>query len=166
MKTRVARDGFSLIELLVVMSGLAIAMGFGTALLLSLLRTDQMAANSLNRLMRHYELADLFRDDVSNSLDTPDTFREFTAGGQCLVLRQPNDTWVIYQVSGHKLERIKRTGDKEFRRPVILVSPDCQVEFLKGDGNQALVTLRITEKTAAGILQRIDLSAALKGDLK
>jgi prepilin-type N-terminal cleavage/methylation domain-containing protein len=166
MKSAVRRAGFSLIELLVVISGLAIAIGFGATLLLSIVRIDQMAAASLHRMMRHYEMADLFREDVSNAIEAPDQFAEFTASRQCLILRQPADTWVIYQFTSNKLQRIKRTADRESQRPIALASTDCQAEFDRGNKDQRLVTLRITEKKTSGFARHIDISAALKGELK
>jgi prepilin-type N-terminal cleavage/methylation domain-containing protein len=160
------RRGFTLIELLVVMSGLAVAIGFGVMLLSSLMRIDQMAAANLHRLMRHYELADLFREDVAYAIEVPDRLGELVAISQCLILRQASDTWVIYQFNGSKLERLKRMGDKESRRPIALGSAECQVEFDRGNEIRPVVTIRITETTARGFPRRIDISAALKGELK
>jgi len=148
------------------MGGLTVATGFGAMLLLSLMRIDQTAAANLHRLMRHYELADVFREDVAQAIEAPARINELMAGPQCLILRQPGDTWVIYQLTGRKLERLVRLADKELRRPIVLPSAECQVEFERGNEQRPVITLRLIETTESGFSRRTEVSAALNGDLE
>lgn len=166
MNFRQLRRAFSLIELLVVIVGLGLAIGFGVVMLSSLLKIDRSASASVHRQIRHFELTELFRDDVAHSLAAPENFGDLKSSPHCLILQQLGDRWIIYRWTGRVLERITRQGDKEHRRPITLGSAEHSVEFDRGTAKRPLIRMTITETMTNGLPRRMDISAALQGDLK
>jgi prepilin-type N-terminal cleavage/methylation domain-containing protein len=169
---RQSRAGLSLIEVLVVMWALAIALLMGTALLVTVMRADQVSAATLRGLTGRAELADQFRTDVARAAAAPDSVGELTRGPSCLILRTPDGAHVIYQWRDGQLERIVRTAGQETRRPLPVGNQDWSAEFdrtgagVSDPGHRPLLTLRLVEAPAHGPIRRTDVSAVLGGDLR
>jgi prepilin-type N-terminal cleavage/methylation domain-containing protein len=158
------RFGFTLVEMLAVMWALAICLGFGVALILAAIRTDQVGAATLRELSRRADLADQFRADVAAADAAPERLGEWTAGTDCLILHTPGGGHFVYRCQNGKLARIVRTGDKETRTPLSVGGEDTRVEFDRPAGDRPLVTLRVLDAPRRGIVWRSDFTAALGGD--
>lgn len=163
MIARTARRGFSLLELLLVMAVLTIALNFSAVLILSAMRVDQMSAETMHRMTRLTQLADLFRDDVAAAVAARETWGQYQRGPTCAILQGPGDQWVVYQFKNGMIERVARTSEGESRRPIALGPAEATVEFDKAG---AVLILRITEqhKGMAGL--STEIKAALGGDSK
>jgi prepilin-type N-terminal cleavage/methylation domain-containing protein len=157
------RRGFTLLELLLVMTVLSITLSFAGVLVLAAMRVDQMSAETMHRLTRSTQLADIFRDDVANSVSAPDSLGDYRRGPTCLILQQPGDRSAVYQFKDGMIERIARTSDGETRRPIALGPMEATVEF---DGDGAIIILRITERHRGMPGLRTEIKATLGGDMK
>jgi hypothetical protein len=153
-------------EMMAVMWALAITLGFGVALILAAIRTDQVGAATLRELSRRAELADQFRADVARADAAPDRLGEWTAGPACLILHVPADEHVVYRWHGGKVERIVRTGDKDSRRPMLVGNEETTVEFARPAGDRPVITLRVVDSPRHGTPSRTEISAALGGDTR
>jgi len=162
------RSAFTLLEMLVVISVMSIAFGFGATILLAALRIDQAAAATLRLMAWRTELADQFRADVARADATPERLGELTRGPACLILHRPDGTHVIYQWQQDeaRLERIVRAADAETRRVLPVGSANVTAEFARGDGDRPLMTLRLLESTPYPTTRRVEVSAVLGGDLR
>ncbi len=163
MIARSGRRGTSLLEMLVVMAALAIALNFGAILIIAAMRVDHMSAETVQRMTRHTQLADLFRDDVAKAVTAPDGVGEWKRSSTCLILQQPAERWVIYRFDGGMIEQITRTPDGEKRRPIPLGPAEAEVEFDRSDG---VIILRIAERHKNIPGMRREIRAALGGDMK
>src|SRR5262245_59229032 len=161
------RAGFTLIEMLVVMFGMAIAFGFGATRLLAALRIDQAGAATLRLMAWRTELADQFRADVALANAAPKQLGELTGGPTALILHRPDGAHIIYQWHDEeRLERVVRAADGETRRVLPVGAPNVSVEFARGDGTRPLMTLRLVETPPSGSARRVEMSAVLGGDLR
>jgi hypothetical protein len=158
------RRGFTLMEMIAVFWALAICLGFGMALILAAMRTDQVGAATLRDLSRRAELADRFRADVAAADAAPERLGEWSAGPDCLILHVPAGGHVVYRWDGGKVLRIVRSGDTETRTPNTPGGEETRVEFVRPTGERSLATLRIVDAPARGVTRRTEIAAALGGD--
>jgi prepilin-type N-terminal cleavage/methylation domain-containing protein len=163
MMARQPRRGVSLLEMLIAMAVIGVALNLGAILVLAAMRTDQMSAETMRRIARQTQLADLFRDDVAKSIAAPDEWGEYKRSPTCLILRQPGDRWVVYRVDGSMIQQITRTPEGEARRPIEVGPSEADIEFDRGDG---VIILRVTERHKHLPGQQREIRAALGGDLK
>lgn len=159
------RSGFSLLEILAVMSVLAAILGLGGDLLLTAMRADQVGAATLNDLGRHAELVDQFRADVAQASDAPDRLGEFTAGPTCLILHV-GDSHVVYRWHDNTLDRTVRKEGNDTHRPIALDRENVTVEFSRLTEKPAVATVRVIVKPPRGMVRHMEISAALGGDLR
>lgn len=160
------REGFTLLEMLVVMWGLTVALTLGVTLLVVAMRADRVGAATLHKVVWRAELADQFRTDVARTVTAPDGLGNLTRGPHCLILRLHDGAYVIYQWQDERLERIVRAGHNETRRPLPAGAHDVSVEFDRTEGDRPLIILRLVESPARGVVWRTEVSAALGGDLR
>lgn len=157
MTARPVHRGFTLVELLVVMYFLGVAMSFGTIMLLATFRIERFSAETIQRVTRLSQLADTFRDDVANATEAPETHGAFTRGPHCLILRQPNDVWVVYQWTDGMLLR----RQDESRRVIVTGPGDVIIAF---DRVGRLIQMHLTERERNRTRQTWEVAAALGGD--
>jgi type II secretory pathway pseudopilin PulG len=160
------RAGFTLLEMIAVIWALTILLGFGMALILAAVRTNQVGAGTLRELSRRSELADQFRADVARADATPDKLGNWTAGPDCLILHVPDDSHIVYRWHNDQVERIVRTGKADVRRPIAVGPENTTVEFIRPGGARPVVVLRIAESPRPGVTWRVDVAAALVGDFR
>ncbi len=163
MIARPARRGMSLIELLVVMAALAIALNLGAVLIIAAMRVDHMSTETVQRMSRHIQLAELFRDDVAMAVAAPDQVGEWKRNSTCVILQQSADRSVVYRFDRGMIEQITIAPDGEKRRPIPLGPAEAEVEFDRRDG---VIILRIAERHKNMPGMRREILAALGGDLK
>ena len=159
------RRAFTLLELLAVMWTLSLLLGFGAVILLAALRTDQLAGNTIHRITRNAELADLFRDDVARASETVNQLGEFSGDKSCLILKQ-GDTHIIYQWKNNALTRIARTGMQDQRRPVALGPTEGRVEFVTQNGRRPVISMRISDVERQLAQPSLEIAATLGGDAR
>ena len=160
------RRGFTLLEVLVVMWAMSIALLLGTQLIVAALKVGRIGQDADTRAAQRAELAREFRGDVARAEAAPDRLGDVAAGPQCLILRMPGGTAVVYRWEGNVLKRVERTGDRETVRVFPLGAKLSRVEFRRPAGGAGVGTLRTTEATKEGRERTADLSAALGGDLR
>jgi prepilin-type N-terminal cleavage/methylation domain-containing protein len=159
------RRGFSLVELLCVMALLAVV-GLILALLLrQTLDAERTQSDSFNQMLLRNALADQFRGDVSRADKQLDTWREFGAGADTLILHMPDDKHIVYRWQDGELERMTFTGDKETKRTVPLGHKELKVEI---DASQRLARLRLRALHLGKVLpgRTTEITAALGGDAR
>lgn len=154
------RGGFSLIEMLVVLAALAMLMGLSFTLLFGMVRTDRVGEGTLRRINRRAEIADQFRDDVHAAIDMPAERGEYRAGPTCLILKQGDASWVVYQAEPGRLIRIVQSGGTSTRTPIRLASEESDAEFSRIDG---VARLRLTELVKHGTAKVAVIDAAIGG---
>src|SRR6266536_2121199 len=112
------RRGFSLLEMLCVITFLA-ALGWGLILLLNESLAVQRAQDASNdRLAQHNALADQFRADVASADKAPPQWQKYTASSQTLILQRKNGEHVVYVWDKERLERRVFAGKEESARTV------------------------------------------------
>jgi hypothetical protein len=148
-----------------VMAMVTLLLGLGMALLLTVMRADQVASATLRDLSRHGELADQFRADVARADAAPDRLGDLTASPECLILRT-NTEHVIYRWHGEKLDRTVRGDGPETNRPVALSKENMAVEFVRTAGGRPMITVRVTESIPRAAPRVTEIAAALGGDMR
>lgn len=109
-----ARRGYSLVELLVVISSLAVVMGICVAILHSLLKLDRVGRAHLAQAMTRDRLAHQFRKDVHAAQTAlPKTVPGVLSDR--LELGRRDGRVVTYEAKGKTLGRSERLGDQLVR---------------------------------------------------
>src|SRR6516165_6456960 len=89
--------GFTLLELVAVMSLFSLILMFSGVAVVTLLKIGRSGTAGLQRLLAQKQLADQFRTDVARAVAAPAEFGRYKAGSECLLLRNENDDYVMYQ---------------------------------------------------------------------
>jgi prepilin-type N-terminal cleavage/methylation domain-containing protein len=105
------RRGFTLVELLVVIGGVAVTLGMCVALLHSLLRLDRAARLHLAETTAVGRLGRQFRQDVHAASRAKEDASRLE-----LALSAPDERIVEYEVRPGALLRVERKGDQVVRR--------------------------------------------------
>jgi len=159
------RTAFTLLEMLGVMAMVTLLLGFGMALILTAMRSDQAASATLRDLAHHGELADQFRADVARADAAPDSLGDLQAGPACLILHTGKEH-VAYRWRDGKLVRAVRGDGPETSRPVALSKENTTVEFVRTAGDRPMITVRVTETVPRAMPRVTEISAALGGDTR
>jgi hypothetical protein len=159
------RDGFSLVELLLVLSSLFLVMLVGTAAMLGSLKIEKASRDSLQRLTWRSELADRFRADVNEARSAPARVANLTADASCLILQMPKGTFVAYRLEKQHATRAEFAVEAVPRQWASL-GPECAgISFQSSQGPRPVVKLRIDELIGPNNLTRpLELAAALGGN--
>src|SRR5438309_2160512 len=105
IRTANHRAGFTLIEILLVMSLLSIALMLSVATILGAFRIEEATSASLRRQVLLVTMADRFRADVAGSVAAPRSFQNLSSGAACLILRRSDGRHIAYRSGGEGLER-------------------------------------------------------------
>jgi type II secretory pathway pseudopilin PulG len=164
------RRAFTLIEMLVVMAGMALIIGLSIALILGVVRTYDADAALYRRLTAQEQLADRFRADVAAAEAAPVRAGAWSAGERCLILRRPGGRLVVYTFAENAgLERLETGGTATEERQVLPLGTDgVAVAFVRGERDK-LLSLRWVETRGmegAPVLRALEFTAALGGDLR
>lgn len=166
-RARPRRAGFTLLELVVVMWAVGIGLAAGTALLVTVVKTDRVGSATADRISVRTELAGRFRADVGRAEAAPDAAGGLAAGESTLLLRLPGGAVVVYHWTDDHLERRETVGGREHVRVVPVGRPGSRGVFLRPPpGGAGVVTLRITEPKSVGPGTVSELTAALGGSLR
>ena len=101
---RSRRAGFTLLEIMAVMTVLALVLGLLIVSLTSLLRLEQADSAFYDRVMNNDRVADRFRTDVAQATSAPTEWSTYQAGTHCLILEQPNGMHVVLSM-GHRQQQ-------------------------------------------------------------
>jgi len=161
------RPGFSLLEIALVLTMLAVVMLLSAAVIVGAFRIEQATSASLNRQSHIVTLADQFRADVSQAVTAPDRVNQITAGLACLILRNVDGRQVVYRWNSDRLERSELVDASETSRRVLIGSEYGTFEFSRAGKDRQILTLRLLPFAGSGSMKRpIEISAALGGDLQ
>jgi prepilin-type N-terminal cleavage/methylation domain-containing protein len=169
MSTSPRRPGFTLLEILVVMSLMAFVIALSIGFIQGLLRTYEADTALFQRIVAQAVLAERFRADVAGAEAAPAEAGQYTAGRRCLILRLPGGRLVVYRLLDGQLQRHMAGGAEEVLFILPLGSDQAAVEFERGGNEGRLVTLRWVETRGleeAPVRHALEFTAALGGDLR
>jgi prepilin-type N-terminal cleavage/methylation domain-containing protein len=118
MRLKIIRQprGFTLIEVAVATTLAAMVMGGATALLVGLLRTNDVVHERLEQIAVRSRLASLFRADVAGAKFCTILDEKRPESG--ILLRTVDEHKVRYIAGEHDVQRIAETGDKVSAREI------------------------------------------------
>lgn len=162
----VSRRAFTLLEVATVMALLGVILALLGAATLGSLRTEELTAAVHHRLVAREAAAEQFRADVASASAAPKTWNDYTAGNTCLILERPDGSVLVYRWHQELLERMV-VKKKESKPQIVSLGDDrAEVEFHR-DADGRLLTLRLIElRGPKAVKHRLDLTAALGGDLR
>lgn len=167
MSTQSARRlGFSLVEMLCVMSLLGVLGVVMAFLLKHTLDVEHAQASSFNQMLRVNTLADQFRADVAAAESAPQAWMKYKADASTLILTRKDGTHIVYQWHDKKLHRFdfERPAELEWTVPIDPIGLD--VEFVHATAKSKVIRMRLrslrNDKPAPG--EALEIAAALGGD--
>jgi prepilin-type N-terminal cleavage/methylation domain-containing protein len=163
------KRAFTLMELVVVMSMLAVLILVIAATLWGATQIERADAAVLHRVTVQAQLADQFRADVGRAVACPDTVRDAAADSGCLVLKMGDERHVVYRWAKERLIRREINGATETARQLSVGGEWIALQFVRPGPGGPLVTMRLIESRGAGTSQRtwpLDITAALGADLR
>lgn len=98
------RRAFTLVEMLIVMLGIAAILGLAFLGLNTAIRLQRADANLFRRTLSQAALADQFRTDVHTASAAPSRWQDFESGPACLILEQ-GERHIVYYWNGEQLLR-------------------------------------------------------------
>jgi type II secretory pathway pseudopilin PulG len=157
--------GFTLIEAVVVMSLLMVLLLIIAATLWGAVKIERADSALLHRITVQAQLADRFRQDVSQSIERPTTWGDQRSGPDCLILRKSEDQLVIYRWSEERLIRREIQGESDSMLPLAVGGEHVEVQFEWPAERVAKMVL--IESRGVGKSRRLwplEVSATLGGD--
>jgi Tfp pilus assembly protein FimT len=141
--TRERRGGYTLVELIVVISVNSALMAVAVGLLGTLLRTEHQGQQHFERTSALVRLADQFRGDVAASRDAIVAGGDANHGNESQVpprsqvLRLPiaDDRTIEYLRDGERLRRVEYLGPTVVRREAYTLIEFSDVRFLVSDAH-------------------------------
>ena len=162
------RSGFSLIELLVVITVLLMLGGVLTLLLRLALETEAVQASSFDRLTQISRLADEFRADVASAEKTLPNWQDIQADDRTLILSLNDKTRIIYQWKDGKLRRSIFEPDDFSERIIPIKAKDLRIEFVQPARGEKVVRLHLHRvqdgQDSPG--QTLEIAATLGGETR
>jgi hypothetical protein len=158
------RAGFTLLELIAVLWGLAILMLLGAAILVGGIKIYDATEAGYTQASRLENLVNQFREDVAQAIAAPEKFDRWAAGPSCLILQWPDGQHIVYVVEDGRPKRWRYPKGEHY--PLHLSRPGTQMEFLRTGPAKRLITMKLTPPTAqqSSVLESLDIAAALGGD--
>lgn len=169
MIVRPARRGTSLVEMLVVMAGLAVLLSFLALALWGTIRIERADAAVFVRTLAQSTLADQFRSDVAQSNGAPAKWDDFRAGPDCLILQKPSGEHIAYVWNKERLLRYEQTTEKRLEQAFSLGVHrlDVTIEFVRPDARLCLLKMRgVPGEGSTRPRFQLDVLAALGGELR
>ncbi len=160
-----SRRGFTLIELMCVMTVLAVVTTSLALLIRETLKAQNLQAESFDRLLQSKVLADQFRADVARAEDAPDGWKQYVASTETLILQMKDQHHVVYVWSDGKLDRYQFGKGAENGR-TLPVSGQVGLEFVRAAPDAQLLRLRLSTLRDGKVVpgQALEIAAALGGD--
>jgi prepilin-type N-terminal cleavage/methylation domain-containing protein len=159
------RRAYTLIEILVVMSVLALLMGLLMMTLFGIIRIEKGSRAALDRLSREALVADQFRDDVTQASATPARWQKETAGPTCLILRMSDGRHVVYLWKDNQLLRSEFSNAGKLVRRHPLANGIGKATFCRMCPSEPMLTLRLVElRERRGKESTLEIAAVLGGE--
>ena len=137
------RRGYSLIEMIVVMTIATVIVGLSAAILHLLLRTERNGRQQMHRSAALARLADQFRSDVHAAAHQP---VPDDANPSCWTFELKAGRNVQYRAQAGQIERVETLGGKIERRESYALPPDAAVAIATPDDTKPPVaTLMVRE---------------------
>ena len=160
------RRGFTLLEMLAVMAGLAILSLMGVVIIAGAFKIHQATSAAHTRANQHETFVDQFREDVARAASAPASLDKWTAGPSCLILQTAEKTQIVYVDTEGRLERWRwPKGGAYLLHP----GPEgTKVSFDRSGPDGKLVTMKLQPPASPNGKERdpLYISAALGGDLR
>jgi prepilin-type N-terminal cleavage/methylation domain-containing protein len=160
------RRGFTLLEMLAVMAGLAILSLMGVVIIGGAFKIHQATSAAHTRANQHETLVDQFREDVARATSAPASLDKWTAGPTCLILQTADNSQIVYVEKEGRLERWRwPTGGAYVLHP----GPEGTiVSFDRSGPDKKLVTMKLKPPATPHGKERdpLYISAALGGDVR
>jgi hypothetical protein len=137
-----------------------------TATLIGAFRAERLTTSVSNRRAAVEELADQFRLDVATASAAPEKWKDDMAGPSCLLLRRPDGQHLMYRWEADRLERRELGEPDPVVRPMALGGDTFKVEFVRSSEDHPLIVLKISEVRNGITMPRLEVRAALGGDLR
>jgi hypothetical protein len=134
-----------------IMALLAEFMLLAAATVYGTIRIERAAAAVFQRIEARAELADQFRDDVAQAVAAPEALGNERAGADCLILRRPDGTHVVYRWASDRLDRMELHGEKRTGHRIEIGSEQAIVRFGRPAKDTGLITLELEETLKNGI---------------
>ena len=163
LQSAICRNGFTLIEVLTVMSVIGFVFTIIASTLLSTLKIEKAEAEAYHKMVTQHALADQFRADVAAASSAPEKLKDWVKGPACLILKTTDAGHIVYHWHDGKLERIASAGKRMDKQYLPLGDKKLAVEFAAGTGSSGLMILRLK---GAIPLPAVEIAAALGGDKK
>lgn len=160
------RAGFSLIELSVVMTVLAVVFLVFASAITGIFKIAKSSRTALDRLSIQAELADQFRADVAGARSAPERWGEYTAGPHCLILEQDAERHVLYRWQDGRLRRLEQADKAQIERVLSVGGEQLLVEFDLPQEGKLLRLRLLTPRGRDGNQIVLEIIAALGGDLR
>jgi prepilin-type N-terminal cleavage/methylation domain-containing protein len=135
------RRGSTLLEMLTVISLLAVVMAIGSTLLISLMRMHKRVTSDIDQRRTLAQLADRLRQDAHATLNA-----QLSPEGR-LSLPLANQTVVEYAAAGSQITRQVLDAGMVRHRETFALSPACKVQFAvenADDGRRQLVRCEVS----------------------
>ena len=160
-----SRCGFSLLEMVAVMSLYAILLSLLMMTLVGIFHVEHGSRAALDRLGWQAVLADQFRDDVSGALAAPQHWQGHTAGPACLILEMSDKRHVVYLWEDSQLFRVEEGAGGKSKKVPLPGKGKGTVTFSRAGPKERLLTLRMVEPASRpGKDPILDVTAAQGGD--
>jgi prepilin-type N-terminal cleavage/methylation domain-containing protein len=143
------RRGYTLIEMIVVMSAMAVILGMCVGLIQALLKLDRIGRAHLAEVTARGRLARQFRQDV-RAASRAEPVRDRDGRAAALRLDRPDGPSVEYRAGPGRLDRDERPeGDAPARRETFRLRATGAPRFeVRDDGGDAFVGLLVPDWTA------------------
>ena len=159
-------NGFTLIEIIAVISMLGVIILLITATLWGAVRVERADAAAFHRMTVQAQLVDQFRDDVHLATGCPDSLQELSASPTCLILKMAEDRHVAYRWTDERLTRTEFGGAEE-RTNFLSTGDRVSIEFGRAVGDTSVAWVRLLESRGVGTSRRVwpvEIRAAVGGD--
>jgi prepilin-type N-terminal cleavage/methylation domain-containing protein len=150
------RHGFTLVEMVVVLTVLALLLMVGTGMVATVWKAARMGEAAETRSSQRFALAKQFRSDVARA-------EKAEADAGILRLRLADGATIRHAWADGTLTRTERKGNGEQVRPFPLAGSNVAMAF---QSDTRLCILRITETPKNGLPKVAEYAAALGGDTR
>ena len=166
---RTSTRGFTLIEMVAVISMLAVMILIIAATLWGAVKVERADSAAFHRMTVQVQLADQFREDVHHAIECPDSFRELSAGPSCLILKMEEDRHVAYRWADERLTRTEFVGAEENTLQLAVGGERISVQFGQPGTADHVAWMRLLESRGPGSSRRewpVEIRAAVGGDIR
>jgi prepilin-type N-terminal cleavage/methylation domain-containing protein len=161
-----SRPGFTLIEMMVVMTVLGFFCTLFAALIWGAVKIERADAEVFQRMLAQNALADRFREDVARAKAAPEKGGDFQASSTCLILQRADGSQVVYRWHEGRLQRFEVDDDDEVEQNFPVGGERTKVEFTRAGHERRLIIMRLIELRDRGPNRLVEISTALGGDLR